>query len=58
MVLLVVNVCDSPLSESDYVTLGEMMMGIRREIVFLRECEDEVEDEEYEKKLAEWRQVL
>ena len=56
--LLVVNVCDSPLSESDYVALGEMMMGIRREIVFLRECEDGVEDEEYEKKLAEWRQVL
>lgn len=56
--LLVVNVCDSPLSESDYVTLGEMMMGIRREIVFLRECEDGMEDEAYEKKLAEWRQVL
>lgn len=56
--LLVVNVCDSPLSQVDYALLRDMMMGIRREIVFLREAEDAVDDDEYEQKLAEWRQIL
>lgn len=56
--LLVVNVCDSPLSQGDYALLRDMMMGIRREIVFLREAEDVVDDDEYEQKLAEWRQIL
>lgn len=56
--LLVVNVCDSPLSQGDYALLRDMMMGIRREIVFLREAEDAVDDDEYEQKLAEWRQIL
>ena len=55
---LVVNVCDSPLSQGDYALLRDMMMGIRREIVFLREAEDAVDDDEYEQKLAEWRQIL
>ena len=56
--LLVVNVCDSPLSQGDYSLLRDMMMGIRREIVFLREFEDAVDDDAYERKLAEWRQIL
>ena len=56
--LLVVKVCDSPLSQGDYALLRDMMMGIRREIVFLREAEDVVDDDEYEQKLAEWRQIL
>lgn len=56
--LLVVNVCDSPLSQGDYALLRDMMMGIRREIVFLREAEDAVDNDEYEQKLAEWRQIL
>ena len=56
--LLVVNVCDSPLSQGDYALLRDMMRGIRREIVFLREAEDAVDDDEYEQKLAEWRQIL
>mgnify|MGYP004634734337 FL=1 len=56
--LLLVNVCDSPLSQGDYALLRDMMMGIRREIVFLREAEDAVDDDEYEQKLAEWRQIL
>ena len=56
--LLVVNVCDSPLSQGDYALLRDMMMGIRRELVFLREAEDAVDDDESEQKLAEWRQIL
>ena len=57
-VLLVVNVCDTPLSEGDYVTLSEQLYGIRREIVFLREFEDSVSDAFYERKIEEWKLVL
>ena len=57
-VLLVVNVCDAPLSTSDYETLRGMMLGIRREIVFLREAEDNVSDVAYERMLQEWRAIL
>ena len=35
-----------------------MMLGIRREIVFLREADDDVEDGAYERMLEEWRLVL
>lgn len=53
-----VNVCDAPLSASDYETLRGMMLGIRREIVFLREAEDDVSDTAYERMLQEWRAIL
>ena len=56
--LLVVNVCDAPLSTSDYETLRGMMLGIRREIVFLREAEDNVSDVAYERMLQELRAIL
>ena len=57
-VLLVVNICDTPLSEGDYITLSEQLYGIRREIVFLREFEDSVSDVFYERKIEEWKLVL
>lgn len=56
--LLIVNVCDTPLSHSDYVALSERLLGIRREIVFIREYEDSISDTLYEAKLSEWKQVL
>ena len=56
--LLVVNVCDAPLSTSDDETLLGRMLGIRREIVFLREAEDNVSDVAYERMLQEWRAIL
>lgn len=57
-VLLVVNVCDTPLSAGDYELLSAQLCGIRREIVFLRESEDEVSEAFYERKIEEWKQVL
>ena len=57
-VLLAVNVCATPLSASDYELLSAQLCGIRREIVFLRESEDAVSDEFYERKIEEWKQVL
>lgn len=57
-VLVVVNVCEAPLSTDDYLALRDMMLGIRREIVFLREADDDVEDGAYERMLEEWRLVL
>lgn len=57
-VLVVVNVCDAPLSTDDYLALRDMMLGIRREIVFLRDADDDVEEGAYERMLEEWRLVL
>lgn len=56
--LLVVNVCDTPLSADDYELLSAQLCGIRREVVFLRESEDAVSDGFYERKIEEWKQVL
>ena len=56
--MIVVNVVDTPLSHSDYTALSELLLGVRREIVFVREYEDEIADSVYEAKLSEWKQVL
>lgn len=52
------NVCDTPLPHSDYLAMSDLLMGIRREVVFVREFEDNISETAYEMKLAEWRQVL
>ncbi|CBK23714.2 uncharacterized protein [Blastocystis hominis] len=41
-----------------YELLSAQLCGIRREIVFLRESEDEVSEAFYERKIEEWKQVL
>lgn len=52
------NVCDTPLPHSDYLAMSDLLMGIRREVIFVREFEDNISETAYEMKLAEWRQVL